>query len=465
MAAHRTEEDALGTVNVPSGALWGASTQRAIDNFPVSTRRFPRPFIRALGLIKKAAAEANEELGLVDKRIASAVMQAAEEVAEGKHDAEFPIDVFQTGSGTSTNMNANEVIARLANIALGGSRTAWDPVHPNDHVNRCQSSNDVIPSAIHVAACMEIDEKLIPALERLERSLAKKASEFDHIIKIGRTHLMDAMPVRLGQEFAGWARQVEKGVERLRRAAPALLEIALGGTAVGTGFGAHPEFAKKACRKLSKWTGLAFACAKNPFESLSSHGPCVEASGAIKATAGTLVRIADDIRLLSSGPRLGLAEIRLPALAPGSSIMPGKVNPVVPEMVVQVGTQVAANDLAVFIAAQGGHLELSTQLPVLASNLLESISILANAASIFAARAVDGIEADEARCQQDVEKSLALATALVPKIGYAEAARIAREAARSGKTIREIALEENVASEQELNDLLEISSMTGRKGK
>ncbi|HPQ81498.1 MAG TPA: class II fumarate hydratase, partial [bacterium] len=373
MKEPRTEEDSLGSVEIPSDSLWGASTQRAIDNFPVSARRLPSPFIRSLGLIKKGAAEANGELKLIDRKLAHAIASAADEVALGKRNVEFPVDVFQTGSGTSTNMNANEVIARLANIELRGDANTWNPVHPNDHVNRCQSSNDVIPSAIHVAACTEISGKLIPSLEKLRRSLSAKALEFDHIVKIGRTHLMDAMPVRLGQEFAGWARQVEKGAERMGRILPALLELALGGTAVGTGFGAHPDFAKKVCRKLSKWTGLEFEPAKNPFEALSSHGPCVEASGALKATAGSLVRIADDIRLMASGPRLGFAEIKLPALAPGSSIMPGKVNPVIPEMVVQVGTQVAANDLAVTLAAQGGHLELSTQLPVLASNLLESV--------------------------------------------------------------------------------------------
>lgn len=460
MTIFRKEADTMGEVKVPAEALWGATTQRAIENFPVSTRKFPKSFITALAFIKRAAAEANSELGLIERHISEAISTAATEITEGKYLDQFPLDIFQTGSGTSTNMNANEVIANLANLTLKGKIGTWQPVHPNDHVNRCQSSNDVIPSTIHVAAALDIEHRLLPALEKLHSALLKKSKDFDGILKIGRTHLMDAMPVRLGQEFGGWARQVEKGIERVRRTLPALLEIALGGTAVGTGTSSHPDFARKTCAKLTTFTGLTFIPAPNPFESLSSHGPCVEMSGAIKATSASLVRIADDIRLLASGPRLGLSEIRLPALQPGSSMMPGKVNPVIPEAVVQVGTQVIANDIAVTVASQGGHLELNTQLPVIAANLLESIDIVANAASLFADRCITGIEANEETCRKRVEMSLSLATALAPKIGYTRAAEIAKEASRAGRSVREIAKEKGVATEEELNTILDAHAMT-----
>ena len=448
----------MGKVKVPSRAMWGASTQRAIDNFKISGRRFPRPFIKALALIKKAAAETNGELGLVEGRVASAVARAADRIARGEHYDEFPLDVFQTGSGTSTNMNANEVIARLAEGILNSKGLGG--VHPNDHVNLCQSSNDVIPSAIHLSAAVEVKENLLPALDGLTKALRKKSREFDGVMKIGRTHLMDAMPVRLGQEFGGWARQCEMARERVGRAMRAMAELALGGTAVGTGFASHPAFAKKACARLSRWTKLRFRPAENPFEALSSHGPCVEMSGAVKAAAISMARISEDIRLLASGPRLGFREITLPALQPGSSMMPGKVNPVIPEAVIQVATQVAANDLAVSMAAQGGHLELSTQLPVLASNLLESIEILSGAAKALAGLCVSGIAANEEVCRRDVERSLALATALAPRIGYARAAEVAKEAARTGRTVRETAIKLKAAGEAELASLLEVRSMT-----
>ena len=462
MTDTRIEMDALGEIEIAAEALWGASTQRAIENFPISSRRFPRPFIWALGLIKAKAATANAELGLLPEEQARAIADAATEVAEGGRDAQFPLDIFQTGSGTSTNMNANEVIANLANLALGGSFGEYRPIHPNDHVNRCQSSNDVIPSAIHIAAASEIDRTLIPALEALRSVLAAKAREFDGIVKTGRTHLMDAMPVRLGQEFGGFARQMERGVERLRRTLTPLCEIALGGTAVGTGFGAHPEFASRVCMLLADEIGLDIRPAACPFEALSSRSSCVEASGCVKATATSLARIADDLRLMASGPRLGLGEITLPAVQPGSSIMPGKVNPVIPEMAVQVAMQVIANDTAVSIAAQAGQLELCTTLPLIAANLLESIEILANASRVLADRCVTGIEACEERCSHDIERSLALATALAPKIGYEAAAGIAKEAAASGKTIMEVALEKGIASEDELAHILDTRSLTGK---
>jgi fumarate hydratase class II len=460
MKPFRTEKDALGEVQVPVDALWGASTQRAIENFRISTRRFPRSFIAALGSIKQCAAEVNGELGLIEEEAAVSIAGAARAVANGAHDSQFPLDIFQTGSGTSVNMNANEVIASLANLALGGTPGTWEPVHPNDHVNRCQSSNDVIPSAINVCAAIDISSKLLLALEALHTSLAEKALRFNDVLKIGRTHLQDAMPVRLGQVFGGYARQVEKGIERLGRALPALCEIALGGTAVGTGTGAHREFASRVCAKLSAQLQLSFVPAKDYFEALSSRSTLVEISGCLAATATSLTRIADDVRLLASGPRLGLGEISIPATQPGSSIMPGKVNPVIPEMVCQVGAQVIANHTAISIAAQGGHLELNTYLPLIASNLLESIGILSNAARTFAERCADGIEANEQQCREDIDRSLALATALVPTIGYAKASGIAGEAARTGRTIREVALAQGVASESELADLLDAWKMT-----
>ncbi len=460
MTSYRMDHDALGEVKVPQDALWGASTQRALENFPISTRRFPRAIIGMLGLVKAHAAAVNRDLHLVSEEIALAIERAALDVAQGLHDHHFPLDVFQTGSGTSLNMNANEVIANLANLALGSPLGSMTPVHPNDHVNRCQSSNDVIPSVIHLAAATEIDRTLLPALERLHSALVVKAKAFDSILKIGRTHLQDAMPIRLGQEFGGYARQVEMGIERLRRLLTVITELALGGTAVGTGTGSHPQFASRVCERLASELMLDFRPSVNSFTALASQAPAVEASSDLSATAVSLTRIADDIRLLASGPRLGLGEIKLPSLQPGSSIMPGKVNPVIPEVVCQVGTQVLANATAISIAATAGHLQLNTQLPLIASNLLESISILASAARVFAEKCVEGIEANQARCESLVEQSLALATALVPKIGYAKASEIAKEAARSNRTIREVALEQNIAPKEELDVLLDLHHLT-----
>ncbi len=463
MTDYRTEKDALGEIQVPATALWGAATQRAIENFPVSGRRFPHAFIAMLARIKGAAAVVNGELGLLEAGKAQAIAQAAASVVAGEHDDQFPIDIFQTGSGTSTNMNANEVIASLANRELGGTLGTWNPVHPNDDVNLGQSSNDVIPSALHLTAAAEINTNLLPALTELHRALGEKALAFDHIFKTGRTHLMDAMPIRLGQEFGGWARQVERGSERIRRTLPVLFELALGGTAVGTGFGSDAEFAPRVCEILAFETELAFVPSINPFEALQSHSPCVEMSGALTATASSLARIADDVRLLASGPRLGFSELKLPALQPGSSIMPGKVNPVIPEMVVQVATQVMGNDTAVKIGALGGHLELNTQVPVIAANLLDSIHILGNAASLLAERCIADIEADEDRCQESIDMSLALVTALVPQIGYARAAEIAKKAADTEQTIRSAA--QGVLPDDELDELLDPANLTSPNGR
>ncbi len=457
----RTEKDALGDVRVPADVPWGAATQRAIENFPVSARRFPPVFIRALALIKRAAAETNAELGRLDPAIADAIAHAAQAIAAGGHAETFPLDIFQTGSGTSTNMNANEVIATLANERLGHKCGDPNAIHPNDHVNRGQSSNDVMPSALHLAAALEVRDRLLPALQLLAARLGEKGQDFDDIVKIGRTHLMDAMPVRLGQEFSGWARQVEGAVEALAALLPTMGKIALGATAVGTGAGNTTAFAPAVAGRLTQETGLAITPARNGFAALSSRGPAVLFSGTLKTAAVALLRIAEDIRLLASGPRLGLGEITLPALQPGSSMMPGKVNPVIPEMVCQVAHQVIANDLAVTLGACGGHLELNTQLPLIASNLLESITILANAARLFAERCVAGIEANEERCRRDVAQSLALTTPLAAKVGYARAAAIAHEAERSGRTIRAVALEQEVASAEELDRLLDARALTG----
>jgi fumarate hydratase class II len=444
--------DSLGEVEVPDGVLWGASTQRAIANFPVSGERMPRRFLQALGLVKEAAAVANEALGVLDAPRAQAIRAAAREVAEGALDAHFPVDVFQTGSGTSTNMNANEVIARRTGLA----------VHPNDHVNASQSSNDVIPSALHVAARLALHEDLLPALRALHASLERKARELDDVVKIGRTHGMDATPVRLGQEVAGWARQVELGVRRAEAASEALAELALGGTAVGTGLNCPPGFAPRAIEWLSQRTGLAFREAADHFEAQGARDAAVEASGALRVIAISLAKIAGDVRLLASGPRCGLGELELPALQPGSSIMPGKVNPVLCESVLQVAAQVIGNDAAVALGGLGGSLELNVSLPLLARNLLESIRLLANVTRLFAERCVDGIRARRERAEAWVEQSLALATALVPAIGYDAAAAIAREAWETGRTVREVARARSGLPEAELERLLDPRRQTGR---
>jgi fumarate hydratase class II len=455
--ATRIERDSMGEMEVPAHALWGASTQRAVLNFPVSGERFPRRFVQALGLVKAAAAAANAELGVLDPGLAGAIERAAREVAEGRWDDHFVVDLFQTGSGTSTHMNANEVIAARAQQLLGGAPR----VHPNDHVNASQSSNDVMPTALHVAARRAVHEDLFPALERLRAALEERALASDEVVKIGRTHLMDATPVRLGQEFAGWARQVELAALRVRAASDGLAELALGGTAVGTGINCPPGFAQRAIARLSAETGLDFREAVDHFEAQGARDAAVAASAALRGAAVALFKIANDVRLLASGPRCGLAELRLPAVQPGSSIMPGKVNPVLCEALIQVAAQVVGNDAAVSIGGLGGQLELNTMIPLIARNLLESIRLLANGSNAFVERCVAGIEADRPRAAWLVERSLAMVTVLAPRIGYDRAAEIAKAAAASGRTVREVCREWDVLPPDELERLLDPRSQTG----
>ncbi len=457
---YRIEKDSLGEVKVPADALWGAQTQRAVENFPISGIRFPRVFIRALGLIKYAAAKANLELGLLDEELANAIMQAAMEVAEGKWDDHFPIDIFQTGSGTSTNMNANEVISNRANLILGGELGTKKPVHPNDHVNKGQSSNDVIPTAIHVAAYIEVNDILLPALRHLHETLVKKAEEWDHLVKTGRTHLMDAMPIRLGQEISGWARQVELGIERIEATLPRLAELALGGTAVGTGINTHPEFGKRVAAILSEMTGLPFVEAKNHFEAQAAQDAAVELSGQLKTVAASLMKFANDLRWMNSGPIAGLAEIRLPALQPGSSIMPGKVNPVIAEAVRMVAAQVFGNDVAINFGGALGDFELNVMLPVIAHNLLQSIKILGNAARVLADKAIAGFEVNVDRITGLVDRNPILGTALNPIIGYDKAAEVVKKAMREGRTVKEVVLEMGLLSEEEADRILNPALMT-----
>ena len=456
---YRTESDSLGEMQVPASAYYGAQTARAVENFPISNLRFPRQFIRALGLIKKHASRANASLGLLPALLPEAIEEAAQEVIDGKLDAHFVVDIFQTGSGTSTNMNANEVIANRATELLGGKR-GDKLVHPNDHVNRGQSSNDVIPTAIHLAALEAIEFQLRPALTELHEALLAKAEAFWEIRKIGRTHLQDATPMRLGQEFSGYAAQVAHGVRRLENVKIHLRELALGGTAVGTGINTHPEFARRAIQGLAQETKLDLHEAPNHFEAQAARDACVETSGALKTVAVSLIKIANDIRWLGSGPRLGLGELKLPATQPGSSIMPGKVNPVMCEMVLQVGAQVIGNDAAITFGGASGNFELNTMMPVIAYNLLQSIDLLANASRVFARRCVAGLEADPARCEGGIERSLAMATALAPVIGYDEAARIAKAAYESNRTVREVAAELSGLDPGTLDQLLDPKKTT-----
>jgi len=457
-AATRVERDTLGEMAVPADALYGAQTARAVENFPISGLRLGRPFLRALGLIKQAAAETNMALGLLDRRIGEAVAQAAAEVAAGRWDDHFPVDVFQTGSGTSTNNNANEVIANRAAELLGAPRGS-KAVHPNDHVNLCQSSNDVIPTAIHVAALQLVHEELLPALDRLHRALERKAVAFWDVVKTGRTHLMDATPIRLGQEFRGYAGQVERAIRRIRLAAGELEEVPLGGTAVGTGTNMHPDFPARAIARLSQLAGVPLRETANHFQAQAALDALVFASGALRAYATGLMKIANDIRWMASGPHAGLGELRLPELQPGSSIMPGKVNPVIPEAVLMVGAQVQGNDLVVAIGNQWGNFELNTMMPVIAHNLLQAIAVLAAASRVFAEKCVEGLEATS-RGPELVEGGLMLATALAPVIGYDRAAEIARTARATGRTIREVARERAGLSEAELDRLLDPARMT-----
>src|SRR6185312_16071211 len=451
----RTETDSLGPVQVPAHALYGAQTHRASQNFPVSGLRLPRRVIRALALIKKAAAEVNRDTGKLDPKLAGAIIEAAHEVAGGKHDHEFVVDIFQTGSGTSSNMNTNEVIANRAIQLLGGEVGSKRPVHPNDHVNMGQSSNDVFPTAVHIAAAEAMERDLIPALEALEGALASKAKAFDHIVKIGRTHLMDAVPVRLGQEFSGYTQMVTNSIRRVRTAAKHVSELALGGTAVGTGLGSAPEFAPKVISIIAKGIGIHLQQAPNLFEALSARDGLVEASGALRSTAVSLTKIANDVRWLGSGPRCGIGEIHLPDLQPGSSIMPGKVNPVMSEMLLMICAQVIGNDAAVGWGGAAGNFELNVMIPVMAYNVLHSVGILASGSRLFASRCVEGLEANAKRCNELIEQSLAMVTALNPRIGYDAAAAIAKESVKTGKTVRELCLEKKVLPPDELQRLLD----------
>ncbi len=455
----RMESDSMGELAVPSEAYYGAQTMRALLNFPISRLRFPRSFIRAIGLIKAAAAEVNRDLDLLEDDLSNAISRAAREVADGRFDDQFVVDIFQTGSGTSTNMNANEVISNRAIEILGGERGARDPVHPNDHVNIGQSSNDVIPTAIHVAALEGIEARLVPALERLQASLERKSEEFMPIVKTGRTHLQDATPIRLGQEFQGHAGQVERGIERMRSAMERLSEVALGGTAVGTGVNTHPEFASRVCESLTSGVGVPVRETGNHFQAQSALDAVVETSGALKTLAVSLMKIANDIRWLGSGPRAGLGEIELPAVQPGSSIMPGKVNPVIPESVCQVAAQVIGNDAAITIAGQSGNFEINVMMPVAAHNLLQSIEILATSSRNLSDQCIDGLTAT-AKGPEMVHRGLAIVTTLVPHVGYDASAAIAKEAEATGQTVKEVALARTGLSGAELDEILDPETMT-----
>ncbi|MFP4129399.1 MAG: class II fumarate hydratase [Halorhodospira sp.] len=446
---YRVEHDSMGELQVPVDALYGAQTQRAVQNFPVSGQGMPRPFIQALGLVKSACARANRELSLLDPAVADAIAEAAEAVARGEYDEHFPVDVYQTGSGTSSNMNANEVIARLA------SRQAGCDVHPNDHVNMGQSSNDVIPTAIHVSAALEVHDHLLPALRRLADTIERRAAELEDVTTTGRTHLMDAMPVTLGQELSGWATQVRSGASRLEASLPRIHALALGGTAVGTGINAHPELGERACRLLARATGIPFEPAPNRFEALSSQDAAVELSGQLRTVAVSLMKLANDLRWMNSGPLAGLGEISLPALQPGSSIMPGKVNPVAPESAAMASAQVMGNDATISVAGQSGNFQLNVMLPVVAANLLESIKLLGNTATILGRDAVAGFTVHEDNLRAALDRNPILVTALNPVIGYEQGAQVAKRAYQEGRPVIEVAREMTDLSEAELQRLLD----------
>ena len=454
----RIERDSMGEMQVPADAYYGASTQRAVLNFPISDLRFPRAFIRALGQIKQAAAHVNASLGLVEQHIADAIVQAAQEVIDGKLDRHFVLDIFQTGSGTSTNMNANEVIANRASELLGGSRGSRK-VHPNDHVNFGQSSNDVIPTAIHLSALVSIEHELIPALQGMQKVLEEKAEAFMPIVKTGRTHLQDATPIRLGQEFLGYAGQIERGIARARHAQNELSEVALGGTAVGTGVNTHPEFSRRVCERLSEMNGVTVRETGNHFQAQNTLDNIVQTSGALNTLAVSLMKIANDIRWLGSGPRAGIGEIDLPAVQPGSSIMPGKVNPVIAESVCMVCAQVIGNHTTITVAGQSGNFEINVMMPVAAYNLLQSVSLLAASARNFTEQCIRGIQATS-KGPEMVERGLAICTSLAPVIGYDAAANLSKEAYKTGKTIREVARERTDLTEEELDRILDPASMT-----
>jgi len=461
MNEFRTEQDSLGTMQVPVDALYGAQTARAIGNFPISGIPLPQPMLRALGLIKKHAAKTNQGLELLSAEVAEAIVRAAEEVIDGKLDGQFPVDIFQTGSGTSSNMNANEVIANRAARLLGhplGSKA----IHPNDHVNLGQSSNDVFPSAIHIACAEQIHQKLLPALEQLLQQLAEKSEEFREVLKIGRTHLQDATPIKLGQVFSGYARQVELTHEQIANNIYRLFELALGGTAVGTGINTHPDFAAKTIVEIANETGLPFREAKNHFEAQGAKDGLIAVSSSLKCCAVSLFKIANDIRFLGSGPRCGIGELVIPAVQPGSSIMPGKINPVMAESLMQVCAQVVGNDATVSLCGLSGNFELNVMMPVMAYNILQSIELLSQGIKAFDEKCLAGLQADEKRCGELLEQSLALVTALVPEIGYDRAADLAKQAHKTGRTLRELALEDGVDAET-LDKLLDPATMTEPK--
>ncbi|QHS16277.1 class II fumarate hydratase [haloarchaeon 3A1-DGR] len=458
---YRIESDSLGEMQVPADAYWGAQTQRAVENFPISGSTFGRRFIRALGIVKKSAAQANRDLGLLEEETAAAIVEAADEVIAGEHDDQFPVDVFQTGSGTSSNMNANEVIANRA-AEIAGAEIGDRVVHPNDHVNYGQSSNDVIPTAMHVAALEAVEKDLIPGLETLRTALEEAEAEFDGVVKTGRTHLQDATPIRLGQEFGGYRTQVEKGIKRVGDVRLHLRELALGGTAVGTGLNTHPEFPELAAEYISEETNTTFREADNHFEAQAAHDAMAEAHGALRTVAGSLNKIANDLRLLASGPRNGLGEIEQPENQPGSSIMPGKINPVVAESVNQVHKRVIGNDATISAGAARGEIDLNLYKPVLAHSFLESAALLANAAEAFGEKFVAKLEANEEHCAEQVDRSMALATALNPAIGYDKASKVAKRALAEEKTVREVAVEEGYLTEDEADEVLDPERMTHR---
>ena len=450
----RTEHDSMGELQVPADALWGATTQRAVENFPISGLPMPRQFIAAMGLVKWACAGANAELGLLKSDVAIAIQKASLEVAAGDHDAHFPIDVFQTGSGTSSNMNANEVIGHIASEGLGVE------VHPNDHVNMSQSSNDAIPTCVHVSAAIAIHEQLLPAVRHLSAALEKKSEQVGHIVKTGRTHLMDAMPVTLGQELDGWRSQIDHAEERLNDSLQRLTALAMGGTAVGTGINAHPRFGQKVAVLLAEQTGIAFTSAESKFEGLSSQDAAVETSGQLRVLAVSLTKIANDLRWMNSGPLAGIGEIALPALQPGSSIMPGKVNPVIPEAVAMVAAQVIGNDVTVTMGGQSGNFQLNVMLPVVAYNLLQSIELLANACTVLADKAIAGFTVNEDNINAAVGRNPILVTALNPVIGYELGARIAKQAYAEGRPLKDVARELTDLTDEELDRLLDPAALT-----
>ena len=458
----RLEKDSMGELEVPSNALYGGNTRRAQLNFPISNLRFGRSFIKSLGLIKQSAAETNLNLNLLDKKLADTIIESAQEVIDGDHDKSFIVDIFQTGSGTSTNMNVNEVISNVSISKLGGEIGSRDPIHPNDHVNKGQSSNDVIPTAIHIAAAISIKDDLLPSMKILESSLEKKSKEFWEIVKTGRTHLQDATPIRLGQEFKGYSGQLKNAIRKIEYALDELSVLALGGTAVGTGIGMDPEFCGQVIKRIGQKTGIDFKETDNHFQSQSTIDGIVSASGNVRSYAVSLMKIANDIRWLGSGPRAGIGEIALPEVQPGSSIMPGKVNPVIAESITMICAQVMGNDQTVSIAGQSGNFELNVMMPVAAHNLLESIEILSSGSKNFSEQCIEGLIAT-AKGPQMVNQGLAICTALAPKIGYDKAAYIAHKASESGETIKEVALRETNLSSSELDEILEPLSMTEPK--